>query len=85
MAFEILDLSRVLFGKQLSQKENEPTEAASVDDDATATDAPAEEERQSEDEAGTEAEKLAPSTRHIMERLADTHDLLAEISLENER
>jgi HAT1-interacting factor 1 len=24
-------------------------------------------------------------TRHIKERLADTHDLLAEISLENER
>jgi hypothetical protein len=24
-------------------------------------------------------------TKHIKERLADTHDLLAEISLENER
>lgn len=27
----------------------------------------------------------APSIRHIKERLADTHDLLAEISLENEK
>jgi len=27
----------------------------------------------------------SPTTRHIKERLADTHDLLAEISLENER
>jgi len=26
-----------------------------------------------------------PAVRHIKERLADTHDLLAEISLENER
>jgi HAT1-interacting factor 1 len=26
-----------------------------------------------------------PMTRHLKERLADTHDLLAEISLENER
>jgi hypothetical protein len=27
----------------------------------------------------------SPTTKHIKERLADTHDLLAEISLENER
>lgn len=27
----------------------------------------------------------SPSVRHIKERLADTHDCLAEISLENER
>ena len=27
----------------------------------------------------------SPTTRHDKERLADTHDLLAEISLENER
>jgi HAT1-interacting factor 1 len=27
----------------------------------------------------------SPMTKHIKERLADTHDLLAEISLENER
>jgi HAT1-interacting factor 1 len=37
---------------------------------------------------GKEIEKEAddsPMTRHIKERLADTHDLLGEISLENER
>jgi HAT1-interacting factor 1 len=28
---------------------------------------------------------VTPSVKHIKERLADTHDLLAEISLENER
>ena len=27
----------------------------------------------------------SPMTKHVKERLADTHDLLAEISLENER
>lgn len=27
----------------------------------------------------------APTVRHVRERLADTHDLLSEISLENER
>lgn len=27
----------------------------------------------------------SPMVRHVKERLADTHDLLAEISLENER
>ncbi|KAK3995145.1 hypothetical protein QBC44DRAFT_34112 [Cladorrhinum sp. PSN332] len=48
---------------------------------------------QAEDEAqqgkGKEADSgeggSSPSVRHIKERLADTHDLLAEISLENER
>ncbi|PQE04707.1 histone H1-binding protein [Rutstroemia sp. NJR-2017a BBW] len=35
-------------------------------------------------EKETEAED-SPMTRHIKERLADTHDLLGEISLENER
>ena len=53
-AFEILDLSRVLFTKRL--------------------------------EFGSgEAEGDAAMTRHIKERLAETHELLAEISLENER
>lgn len=31
------------------------------------------------------AQEESPEARHIMERLADTHDLQAEISLENER
>ncbi|EFX01390.1 histone h1-binding protein [Grosmannia clavigera kw1407] len=92
VAFEILDLSRVLFEKQLAQKEKEPTESAGADDTTAAETARGKavtkdnaEKHEPEDEAGAETKKLCPSTRHIMERLADTHDLLAEISLENER
>jgi HAT1-interacting factor 1 len=40
-------------------------------------------ESKGKEEAVEDAE--APALRHIKERLADTHDLLAEISLENER
>lgn len=29
--------------------------------------------------------EMSPAERHVKERLADTHDTLAEISLENER
>jgi HAT1-interacting factor 1 len=61
VAFEVLDLSRVLFEKaleQASESEGKGKETASAE---------------------------SPSTRHIKERLADTHDLLAEISLENEK
>jgi HAT1-interacting factor 1 len=66
VAFEVLDLARVLFNKRL-------------------------ETTQAEDEAqqgkGKEASEDGDSAivKHIKERLADTHDLLAEISLENER
>ncbi|EON99309.1 putative histone h1-binding protein [Phaeoacremonium minimum UCRPA7] len=63
MAFEILDLARVLFNKKLE----EGTEAAA------------------DDKGKEKAEGDTPATKHIKERLADTHDLLAEISLENER
>ncbi|KHN96145.1 histone H1-binding protein [Metarhizium album ARSEF 1941] len=61
-AFEILDLARVCYQKQLEQLEK--------DDEAG---------------KGKEAAQDSPSVRHIKERLADTHDCLAEISLENER
>lgn len=65
MAFEILDLSRVLFLKRL-EAEQQRTE--------------------SEGAKGKEVEEGdSPAVRHIKERLGDTHDLLAEISLENER
>jgi len=60
VAFEILELSRILFEKQL--------EAASM-------------EGPDKDVTGDE-NKLV---RHIKERLSDIHDLLAEISLENEK
>ncbi|TLS31044.1 hypothetical protein PpBr36_03266 [Pyricularia pennisetigena] len=62
-AYEILDMARVLFDKQL----------AAITEEA------------SEDKGKGKEEGDAPSLRHIKERLADTHDLLAEISLEGER
>ncbi|KAF4595298.1 histone H1-binding protein [Ophiocordyceps camponoti-floridani] len=64
MAFEILDLARVCYLKQLEQLEKEHPPGKGKDA------APAED---------------PPSVRHVKERLADTHDCLAEISLENER
>jgi hypothetical protein len=43
-------------------------------------------EEESQNGKGKEvSEGDSPSVRHIKERLADTHDCLAEISLENER
>lgn len=75
-AFEILDLARVLLAKKLevavAQAETEGQEGKGKEAEATA----------SKEE---EASKDGPTVRHIKERLADTHDLLAEISLENER
>ncbi len=62
VAFEVLDLTRVLFEKSLNKvqdAEGKGKEKANGD--------------------------VSPTTRHIKERLADTHDLLAEISLENEK
>ncbi|KAI1820300.1 hypothetical protein F4861DRAFT_523682 [Xylaria intraflava] len=60
VAFEILELSRLLFEKQL---------------EATTTEGP-------DKDIAADENKL---TRHIKERLSDIHDLLAEISLENEK
>ncbi|KAI1270517.1 hypothetical protein F5Y18DRAFT_14944 [Xylariaceae sp. FL1019] len=64
VAFEILELSRVLFEKQLELAVTENTEGPDKD---------------------TTAEKGDSMTRHVKERLSDIHDLLAEISLENEK
>lgn len=58
-AFEILDLARVCYNKQLDALQDEGK--------------------------GKGTEEMSPKERHIKERLADTHDALAEISLENER
>lgn len=63
VAFEVLDLARILFEKTLEQGEPEPADAKGKD----------------------VAEPDSPTVRHVKERLADTHDLLAEISLENEK
>lgn len=44
--------------------------------------------KEEEEQAGKGKEAAggdSPAVKHIKERLADTHDLLAEISLENER
>ncbi|TFB04250.1 NASP-related protein sim3 [Trichoderma ghanense] len=67
-AFEILDLARVCYLKQLEKLQ--------------------EEEAQSDGDKGKGkevAKEDSPAVRHIKERLAETHDCLAEISLENER
>ncbi|GAP93394.1 putative histone h1-binding protein [Rosellinia necatrix] len=61
VAFEILELSRILFEKQL--EETATTEGPDKD-------------------VAADENKLV---RHTKERLADIHDLLAEISLENEK
>lgn len=42
-------------------------------------------EEESEESKGKEVQQDSPAIRHVKERLADTHDALAEISLENER
>jgi hypothetical protein len=60
VAFEVLDLARVLFTKKLQSPEQEADDKGKGIGDS-------------------------PMTKHVKERLADTHDLLAEISLENER
>ncbi|KAK3359108.1 hypothetical protein B0T25DRAFT_86795 [Lasiosphaeria hispida] len=62
VAFEILEIARVLFTKRLEALAEGET-----------------------DKGKDLAEGESPTVRHIKERLADTHDLLAEISLENER
>ena len=63
VAFEVLDLARILFEKTLEQGEAEPADAKGKD----------------------AADPNSLTVRHVKERLADTHDLLAEISLENEK
>ncbi|KAI1477422.1 hypothetical protein F4774DRAFT_196241 [Daldinia eschscholtzii] len=63
VAFEILDLARVLFEKSLERQDEDSSEGKGKE----------------------KAEEDSPAVKHIKERLADTHDLLAEISLENEK
>ncbi|CAK7267359.1 hypothetical protein SEPCBS119000_002508 [Sporothrix epigloea] len=89
VAFEVLDLSRVLFEKQLDEKQETETEAAAAETtDTTDTDKGKKVAAETDDNAEP-ASPIATGApiaiRHILERLADTHDLLAEISLENER
>ncbi len=69
----------MLFTKRLEQASLAPAAAA---DDAN-------EKPEGEETAGENDDEMSegdsPEVKHIKERLADTHDLLAEISLENER
>lgn len=65
-AYEILDVARVLLGRQLEELDTKGTTASGKGKAA-------------------QSDTLSPEKRAIMERLADTHDLQAEISLENER
>ncbi|KAL2255085.1 hypothetical protein VTK26DRAFT_4168 [Humicola hyalothermophila] len=76
VAFEILDLARVLYTKRL--------EALQAEDDATQQQGKGKEPAEATQE-DTSSGGNAATIRHIKERLGDTHDLLAEISLENER
>lgn len=59
IAYEILDVARVLLGRKLESLESTTT--------------------------ASESSKEPPETRQLRERLADTHDLQAEIKLENEQ
>ena len=68
IAYEILDVARVLLGRKLEALEQETQQSAGKGKGKAIQD-----------------ENLSPESRTIMERLADTHDLQAEISLENER
>lgn len=68
-AFEILDLARVLLKKQLDEKLATDTSEAKGKERAENSD----------------DETINAGVKHVKERLADTHDILAEISLENER
>lgn len=72
-AYEVLDLSRVLFEKKLALlSRTDALETIDSKGKGKAADK-------------TDAPLLMPELRHVKDRLADTHDLQAEISLENER
>jgi HAT1-interacting factor 1 len=58
IAYEILDVARVLLGRKLETLESSSSKAAAAE---------------------------SPEARQLRERLADTHDLQAEIKLENEQ
>lgn len=68
-AFEVLDLARVLLKKQLEDR----LAAADTSDG------------KGKEVANGDGDGGDATIKHLKERLADTHDLLAEISLENER
>lgn len=70
VAFEILDVARVLYKRQMEEAE---------------TEAGAESMDKGKGKATAELKEMSPELKKIKERLADTYDLQAEIALENER
>lgn len=80
-AYEILEVARVLLQRQIEGVSSEATNGSAAEDVATAEGRGKAPAVQPISEAGSTTDK----SRAIKERLADTHDLLAEISLENER
>jgi len=94
MAFEILDLARVLFTKKLAaataEAQSEPTAQTEETEEPEGKGTERKEQQEENDQAQKREQPQpeagdSPTVKHIKERLADTHDLLAEISLENER
>ena len=83
-AFEVLDLARVLFTRKLDTVLSSNTSIGT-----SITESKDKGKGIATKPSGTstpiEASSDTPLGRHIKERLADTHDLLAEICLENER
>ncbi|KAK3392065.1 hypothetical protein B0T20DRAFT_510424 [Sordaria brevicollis] len=73
VAFQVLDLARVLFEKKLAilEAEEKPKDEGKG--------------KEKEGEEAAAATETSPLIKHVTERLGDLHDLLAEISLENER
>lgn len=75
VAFQVLDLARVLFEKKLATLEAEEKSRGEGEGKG----------KEKEGEEAATATEPSPLIKHIKERLGDLHDLLAEISLENER
>ncbi len=84
-AFEVLDLARVLFERKRESVLNETSDGNGTAEEASKDNGKGKAEEPAGDAEPAECAKDTSETRHLKERLADTHDLLAEISLENER
>lgn len=74
-AYEILEIARVLLQRQIEQLLQQQGSAPDTLNGDAKGKAP----------VSTDGDQITPKLRAVKERLADTHDLLAEISLENER
>ncbi|KAF2835108.1 hypothetical protein M501DRAFT_982602 [Patellaria atrata CBS 101060] len=75
-AYETLEVARVLLERQLQSLPQDETPEQNIKDKGKASDSTSVQDAPI---------YMTSQARHLYERLADTHDLLAEISLENER